>query len=79
MQQKTTILKYTKLTVLTVFFGLMSISTFAQKIKIDGVAVVIGKNIVLDSDIEKFKQEVDARSEGKITISDCEMLEKLMQ
>ncbi|KGL61203.1 peptidyl-prolyl cis-trans isomerase [Polaribacter sp. Hel1_33_49] len=58
---------------------MMSISTFAQKIKIDGVAVVIGKNIVLDSDIEKFKQEVDARSEGKITISDCEMLEKLMQ
>ena len=33
MQQKTTILKYTKLTVLTVFFGLMSISTFAQKNK----------------------------------------------
>ena len=79
MQQRTTILKNTKLTVITAFFGLMSISTFAQKIKIDGVAVVIGKNIVLDSDIEKFKQEVDARSEGKITISDCEMLEKLMQ
>tara|TARA_B100000809_G_scaffold40216_1_gene35174 strand:+ start:16 stop:1398 length:1383 start_codon:yes stop_codon:yes gene_type:complete len=79
MQQKTTILKYTKLTVLTVFFGLISISTFAQKIKIDGVAVVIGKNIVLDSDIEKFKQEVDLRTEGKITITDCEMLEELMQ
>ena len=79
MQQKTTILKYTKLTVLTVFFGLISNSTFAQKIKIDGVAVVIGKNIVLDSDIEKFKEEIDSRSEGKITISDCEMLEELMQ
>jgi peptidyl-prolyl cis-trans isomerase SurA len=79
MQQRTTILKYTKLTVLTVFFGFISISTFAQKIKIDGVAVVIGKNIVLDSDIEKFKQEVEVRSEGKITISDCEMLEELMQ
>lgn len=79
MQQKTTILKYTKLTVLTVFFGLISISTFAQKIKIDGVAVVIGKNIVLDSDIEKFKQEVDLRTEGKITITDCEMLEELME
>jgi peptidyl-prolyl cis-trans isomerase SurA len=79
MQQRTTILKYTKLTVLTVCFGLISISTFAQKIKIDGVAVVIGKNIVLDSDIEKFKQEVEVRSEGKITISDCEMLEELMQ
>jgi peptidyl-prolyl cis-trans isomerase SurA len=79
MQQKTTILKYTKLAVLTVFFGLMSMSNFAQKIKIDGVAVVIGKNIVLDSDIEKFKKEIDSRSEGKITISDCEMLEELMQ
>jgi peptidyl-prolyl cis-trans isomerase SurA len=79
MQQKTTILKYTKLTVLTVFLGLISISTFAQKIKIDGVAVVVGKNIVLDSDIEKFKQEVDLRTEGKITITDCEMLEELME
>jgi peptidyl-prolyl cis-trans isomerase SurA len=79
MQQKITILKYTKLTVLIVFFGLISISTFAQKIKIDGVAVVVGKNIVLDSDIEKFKQELDLRSEGKITITDCEMLEELMQ
>ena len=78
MQQRTTILKYTKLTVITAFFGLMSISTFAQKVKIDGVAVVIGKNIVLDSDIEKFKQEVEVRSEGKVTISDCEMLEELM-
>lgn len=79
MQLKTTILKYTKITLLSAFFGLMSISTFAQKVKIDGVAVVIGKNIVLDSDIEKFKQEIEVRSEGKIKISDCEMLEELMQ
>jgi hypothetical protein len=41
--------------------------------------VVIGKNIVLDSDIEKFKLEIEERSEGKIDISDCEMLEELMQ
>ncbi|CAM1364169.1 Peptidylprolyl isomerase [Tenacibaculum sediminilitoris] len=51
----------------------------AQQTKIDGVAVVVGKNIVLDSDIEKFKQEVEERSEGKIKISNCEMLEELMQ
>ena len=79
MQLKTTILKYTKITLLSAFLGLMSISTFAQKVKIDGVAVVICKNIVLDSDIEKFKQEIEVRSEGKIKISDCEMLEELMQ
>lgn len=79
MQQKTIILKNIKITLLTAFFGLISITTFAQKIKIDGVAVVIGKNIVLESDIDKFKQEVEVRSEGKIKISDCEMLEELMQ
>ena len=49
-----------------------------NKIKIDGVAVVVGKNIVLDSDIEKFRIEVEQRSEGKIKISDCEMLEEIM-
>ena len=30
------------------------------------VAVVVGKNVVLDSDIDKFKQEVELRSEGKV-------------
>lgn len=79
MQQKTIILKSIKITLLTAIFGLLSVATFAQKIKIDGVAVVIGKNIVLNSDIDKFKQEVEVRSEGKIKISDCEMLEELMQ
>ncbi|MDG1398028.1 MAG: peptidylprolyl isomerase [Polaribacter sp.] len=78
MQQKITILKFTKIILFIAFVGLLSTSTFAQ-VKIDGVAVVIGKNIVLDSDIDKFKQEIEIRSEGKIKISDCEMLEELMQ
>ncbi|MBL4604813.1 MAG: peptidylprolyl isomerase, partial [Flavobacteriaceae bacterium] len=50
----------------------------AQKVKIDGVSVVVGKNIVLDSDIDKFKLELENRNEGKIKVSDCEMLEQLM-
>jgi len=50
----------------------------AQKVKIDAVGVVVGKNIVRDSDIEKFKLELENSSEGKIKISDCEMLEQLM-
>ncbi|VAW26979.1 Periplasmic chaperone and peptidyl-prolyl cis-trans isomerase of outer membrane proteins SurA [hydrothermal vent metagenome] len=49
-----------------------------KRIKIDGVAVVVGKNIVLDSDIDKFKKELQQRTEGKIDISNCEMLEELM-
>jgi len=49
-----------------------------EKIKVDGVAVVVGKNIVLDSDIDKFKKELQQRVEGKVDITDCEMLEELM-
>ena len=79
MPQKTIISKYTKLLLIAVIFSATTLQLNAQKIKIDGVAVVVGKNIILDSDIAKFKQEVELRSEGKRTISDCEMLEELMQ
>ncbi|MFK8059338.1 MAG: peptidylprolyl isomerase [Polaribacter sp.] len=79
MQHKTTILKYIKVQILIICIAMFSFHTNAQQIKIDGVAVVIGKNIVLESDIAKFKQEIEVRSEGKVTISDCEMLEELMQ
>ncbi|PWG04998.1 peptidylprolyl isomerase [Polaribacter aquimarinus] len=80
MLHKTTVSKYIKIQLLTAFIVFFSVNLNAQKsIKIDGVAVVIGKNIVLESDIAKFKQEVEIRSEGKITISNCEMLEELMQ
>ncbi len=58
---------------------LFAISTYSQqRIKVDGVAVVVGKNIVLDSDVDKFKIEIEQRSEGRIKISDCEMLEEIM-
>ena len=52
--------------------------TAQQRIKVDGIAVVVGKNIVLNSDIDKFKKELEQRVEGKIDISDCEMLEEIM-
>lgn len=78
MQLKINILKNTKL--LTLPFLLAYLASYAQdRVKIDGVAVVVGKNIVLDSDIANFQKEVESRSEGKVKISNCEMLEKLMQ
>ncbi len=91
MQQKNNNLKFIKmkqhLTIiafLLFFIGLNAQdslkveSNINKRIKIDGVAVVVGKNIVLDSDIDKFKKELQQRTEGKIDISNCEMLEELM-
>jgi peptidyl-prolyl cis-trans isomerase SurA len=77
MQYKTKILKNIK-NVSVLFFAMLAISLQAQRNKIDGVDVVIGKNVVLSSDIAKFKLDIEQRSEGKIKISDCEMLEQLM-
>lgn len=81
MQLKINILKNIKMVKrgLIVAFALLTMNGYSQeRIKVDGVAVVVGENIVLESDIEKFKTEIEMRSEGKITISDCEMLEEIM-
>ena len=75
MPFKIKVIKFISSFLLAVFFIQ---NTTAQKVKIDAVGVVVGKNIVLDSDIEKFKLELENNSEGKIKISDCEMLEQLM-
>lgn len=77
MQFKTKILKSINNPVFIFIMALFTITAQAQK-KIDGVDVVIGKNVVLNSDIAKFKLDIEERSEGKIKISDCEMLEQLM-
>lgn len=83
MQLKVKILKNIKnkkeilFVIATIILGLSTI-TAQQRVKVDGVAVVVGKNIVLDSDIDKFRIEIEQRSEGKITLSNCEMLEEIM-
>lgn len=53
-------------------------STKQEKIKLDGVATVVGKNIVLDSEIAAYKLDLERQSEGKVDISDCDMLEQIM-
>ncbi len=63
------------------FIALMAITLHIQaqeKVKIDGVATVVGDNIVLDSEIDAFKQELIQQSGGQIEITDCEMLEQIM-
>ncbi len=79
MQYRTKTLKnIKKSSLLLIILMLFSLTMSAQLNKIDGVDVVVGKNVVLSSDIAKFKLDIEQRSEGKIKISDCEMLERLM-
>ncbi len=89
MQEKNNNLKHIKMkkniiliTLLFIFTGIQaqdSTTSNSERIKVDGVAVVIGKNIVLDSDIDKFKKELLNRMEGaELNITDCEILEEIM-
>jgi len=79
MQYKIKTLKNINLVHILIFMlSLNTLTSNAQMNKIDGVDVVVGKNIVLNSDIAKFKLDLEQRSEGKIKITDCEMLEQLM-
>ena len=65
---------------LYILFVLLGINMHSQqKIKIDGVIAVIGKHIVLQSDIEKFKIELSQSGESVSNISDCEIMEQMMQ
>jgi peptidyl-prolyl cis-trans isomerase SurA len=48
------------------------------RVKLDGVAVVVGKNIVLESEIAAYKLELEQQSEGKAKVSNCEILEQIM-
>jgi peptidyl-prolyl cis-trans isomerase SurA len=80
MQLKIENLKYIKSLILVMVANVFCFGNLQaqEQIKVDGVAVVIGENIVLDSDITKFKKELETRSEGNVTISDCDMLEDIM-
>jgi len=80
MQLKIENLKYIKSLIVVLVANVLCFGNLQaqEQIKVDGVAVVIGENIVLDSDITKFKKELETRSEGNVAISDCDMLEDIM-
>ena len=79
MPQKTENMKFiNKITIL--IFTLVFAQSFAQKrTKIDGVAAVVGDNIVLYSEVKAAKLQVDQeREDGETKISECSIIEKIM-
>ncbi|GLB52228.1 peptidylprolyl isomerase [Neptunitalea chrysea] len=50
-----------------------------QRVKVDGVAAVVGDYIILDSDIQKTYQGLKAQGVSKSELSHCNLLGKLME
>ncbi|MBL6612066.1 MAG: peptidylprolyl isomerase [Flavobacteriaceae bacterium] len=65
------------LTLLTFSFTANAQST--RRVKIDGVTAVVGDYVILDSDIEKLKVDIENQGAAAGEISDCQLLGKLME
>ncbi len=67
-----------KKTILLLSLLIALTATAQKKIKLDGVVVVVGKNIVLQSDIDKYKLEMEQSGEHVAKFTSCEILEQIM-
>ena len=46
--------------VITLAIVLLTVNSFSQeRVKVDGVIVVVGKNIVTQYDVDKFKEQIE--------------------
>lgn len=79
MQRKITSFSLLSKTVFTLILLFCSSLSSQQKIKIDGLAAVVGDFIILDSDIDKTL--IDLQSQGVATdnLDKCSLLGKLME
>ena len=70
-------MKYTN-RIIALIILISSIQSIAQRTKIDGVAAVVGKNIILYSEVKATKAQVDQENEGKGKYTECSILEKIL-
>ena len=61
------------------FHGLGVYGQQSNRVKIDGVASVVGDFVILDSDIDKTIMEMESQGISTKSISRCELLGKLME
>ena len=66
--------------VLVLFFNLNVISqSNSARIKVDGVASVVGDFVILDSDIDRMFVEMESQGISTKDVSRCELISKLME
>ena len=61
------------------FHGVGAFGQQSNRVKIDGVASVVGDFVILDSDIDKTIMEMESQGISTKSISRCELLGKLME
>ena len=83
MQYKIKNLKYISKSFLLIFMIVFSHNLLSQsnssKIKVDGVASVVGDFVILDSDIDRMYVDMESQGLSTKDVSRCELITKLME
>ncbi len=72
-------MKQTGLSLLLIFMSIFSLTGQEKRQKIDGIAAVVGNEIVLDSEVKQLKEQLQQQGLKNQDFNDCNILETLMQ
>ncbi len=72
-------MNHKRLLLIILFLTANYLSAQQKKIKIDGIAAVVGDQIILDSEIGQLKTQLQQQGLKADKLDDCEILETLMQ
>ncbi len=72
-------MKQKVLSLLLIFISIITLSAQEKKQKVDGIAAIVGNEIVLDSEVKQLKQQLQQQGLKNQDFDDCNILETLMQ
>ena len=72
-------MNYFKSILILLLISLNLLQAQEKRIKVDGIAAVVGDQIVLDSEIEQYKIQLKQQGVDLKKMDNCKILEKLMQ
>ncbi len=72
-------MKQTGLSLLLIFMSIFSLTGQEKRQKVDGIAAVVGNEIVLDSEVKQLKEQLQQQGLKNQDFNDCNILETLMQ
>jgi peptidyl-prolyl cis-trans isomerase SurA len=72
-------MKQTVFSLLLIFISAVSTNAQQKRQKVDGIAAIVGNEIVLDSEVKQLKQQLQQQGLKNQDFNDCDILETLMQ
>ncbi len=64
---------------LLIFISIIKLTAQEKRQKVDGIAAIVGNEIILDSEVKQLKQQLKQQGLKNQKFDDCEILETLMQ